>query len=347
MTITGLLSLLCVVALGRHHVNATYIPKPYFNWDDTKYLIAFGDSYTFVQGTAGYTNFSFIGSYLPGQFGFSPSTLLSNKIVQNFTGTAEGGPNWVEYLTGCGLEPGETLPQDCAVQLWNFAFAGADVSLEYLSQHHDYTIPLVNQTQQYLTWAEPVIGKRMDKPRALVAVWIGINDINDSSEFTNVSFPAFYDELIDTVFTQSVRPMYEAGYKNFLFINLPPLDRTAANVLSLTPLPNKTMIGWWGDSLARHSETFAAGNADVTAMVYDANRFLNGVLDKPWKYDIKNTISYCLDYADPDVLQQPVLHGCLPLDDYFWYNSGHMSSHTHQIMAPDIAKFLREQSKCK
>ncbi|KAI1306133.1 hypothetical protein F5Y03DRAFT_406163 [Xylaria venustula] len=315
---------LCGVTLVLGHTEAAYTRKPRFNWNDTENLIAFGDSYTFVQGTAGYPNYSFIGSYLPGQLGFLPDTLLSNKIVQNFTGTAEGGPNWVEYLTGCGLQPGETLPRDCSIALWNFAFAGADVSLEYLSQHHDFTIPLVNQTQQYLTWAEPVIGKKMDKSRVLVAFWIGINDINDSSTFTNVSFPAFYDMLIDAVFTQSVQSMYETGYKNFLFINLPPLDRTAANVVSDSPLPNKTMIEWWSDSLSQHSSIFAETNKDVKTMIYDANTFLNGVLDDPGKYGLKNTTSYCVDYADPDVQEHPERHGCLPLDDYFWYNSGHM-----------------------
>ena len=31
--------------------------KPKFNWNTTKYVYAFGDSYTFVQGTAGHPNF--------------------------------------------------------------------------------------------------------------------------------------------------------------------------------------------------------------------------------------------------------------------------------------------------
>ncbi|KAI0114432.1 carbohydrate esterase family 16 protein [Nemania sp. FL0031] len=324
MATKSFLYFLCALCLPTTHGRATYIPMPRFDWDQTKYLIAFGDSYTFVQGTAGYTNFSFIGSYLPGQFEFTSHTLLSNKIVQNFSGTAEGGPNWVEYLTGCGLEPGETLPQDCAIQLWDFAFAGADVSLEYLPQHHNFTTPLINQTQQYLTWAEPVIGKKMDKSKALVAFWIGINDINDSSKFSNVSFPAYYDQLVDAMFTQSVRPMYEMGYHNFLFLNLPPLDRTADNAASQTPLPNKTMIEWWDNSLARHGDMFAAENKGARTMIYDANTFLNAVLDDPSRYGIKNTTSYCVDYADPDVLEHPESHGCLPLDDYFWYNSGHM-----------------------
>lgn len=34
--------------------------KPGFSWADTKYLITFGDSYTYVQGTHGLQNFSFV-----------------------------------------------------------------------------------------------------------------------------------------------------------------------------------------------------------------------------------------------------------------------------------------------
>lgn len=46
------------------------------------------------------------------------------------TSTAEGGPNWVEYLTGCGLKPGLTSPRTCKTQLWDFAFGGADISTQ-------------------------------------------------------------------------------------------------------------------------------------------------------------------------------------------------------------------------
>jgi hypothetical protein len=74
---------------------------------------------------------------------FTPAQLLSDEIVQNQVrlltyyitvelplthikqiGTSAGGPNWVEYLTGCF----SGLPSKCKRQLWDFAFAGADVS---------------------------------------------------------------------------------------------------------------------------------------------------------------------------------------------------------------------------
>lgn len=93
--------------------------------------IAFGDSYTYVQGTAGYPGYSFLGDFLPGDFAYTPSQLLTDQIIQNFTGTAEGGPNWVEYLTGCAVDNGVWSPLNCTgVQLWDFAFAGSDVSVQ-------------------------------------------------------------------------------------------------------------------------------------------------------------------------------------------------------------------------
>ncbi|KAF2796025.1 carbohydrate esterase family 16 protein [Melanomma pulvis-pyrius CBS 109.77] len=318
-------ALLELAALA-HIVRSSCIPanKPHFDWDDTQYLIAFGDSYTFVQGSAGYPNYSFIGSYLPNQFSFTPDTLLTSSIIQNFTATAEGGPNWVEYLTGCGLK-NNTRPSTCDIQLWDFAFAGADVAEEFLPLHHNYTVPLVNQTQQYLTYAEPVIGKKMNKGRALVAVWIGINDVNDSvKQLVGVSLKEFWDTLVATVFKETVQPMYDAGYRNFLFVNLPPLDRTSANQKLAAPRPNKEEVGWWNSALEMHRKRFAQAHPKAKTMLYNANAFLNGVMDNPGKYGIKNTTDYCAAYNQLDVLTTPEKYGCLPLDQYFWYNSGHL-----------------------
>lgn len=90
--------------------------------------MAFGDSYTYVQGTNGYPKYSFIGSYLPGDFAFTPERLLENRISQNYTSQSAGGPNWIEYLTGCAVEDGYHSPLDCDVQLWDFAFAGANIA---------------------------------------------------------------------------------------------------------------------------------------------------------------------------------------------------------------------------
>ncbi|KAK6088997.1 lysophospholipase a [Seiridium cupressi] len=272
---------------------------------------------------------SFIGSYLPDQFAFNASKLLNDKIVQNFTGTAEGGPNWVEYLTGCAVENGQYVPANCPVQLWDFAFAGASVSQQFLPLHHNYTVPLVNQTQQYLTYADSILTRapiRLNKRKSLVAIWIGINDVNDSlaSKPNGTSYEDFWDAELSAVFTQSVTPLLNVGFKNFLFVNLPPLDRTPSNQKTTTPYPSKSQVDTWGSSLAEKAAAFQQENAGVTALLYDANTFLNGVMDNPDDYGVTNTTSYCPGYNQADVLTNPGNYGCAPLDEYFWYNTGHM-----------------------
>lgn len=283
-----------------------------FRWDETKYVwvaphklrhracgeadrpdrsVAFGDSYTYAQGTLGYANSTFIGSNL--NFSYTPEQLLSDRIVQeDVDSTANRGPNWIEDITNCGVKEGLTDPQSCDIQLWDFAFGGADISVEYLPLHHNWSVQLVNQTEQFLRYGQPVLANIVEPERTLVVMWIGINDIGDSDEL-EVDFPSFYEELITTMFEQAVEPVYRAGYKDWLFMKLPPLDRTPGNLVRAAgPLPNKTMIGWWDDTLDRHASAFAATNKDATALVFDSNTFLNYVLDHAEQYDIKNTTSF-------------------------------------------------------
>lgn len=219
------------------------------------------------------------------------------------------------------MKEGLTNPQDCPIQLWDFAFGGADISVEYLPLHHNWSVQLVNQTQQFLTYGQPVLQHIVDPDKTLVAMWIGINDIDDSAEL-DVDFPSYYAQLIDTMFEQAVEPVYKAGYKKWLFMKLPPLNRTPGNLVRAAgPLPNTTMIEWWDNTLAQHVNAFAGQDRDVTALLFDTNTFLNGVLDHAAEYGIKNTTSYCPAYNQPLPVTQ---YGCLPLDEYFWYDSGHL-----------------------
>ncbi|KAK4561754.1 hypothetical protein LTR86_004433 [Recurvomyces mirabilis] len=330
------------IALFGHNAVAHPRLKPAaFSWADTKYLVAFGDSYTYVQGTHGHQNYSFIGD--ASNLAFTPTDLLSNRIVQNQTSTAEGGPNYLEYLTTCGLTPGLTDPQTCPVQLWDFAFAGADISTAYTPLHHPFTVSLVNQTEQFLTYAEPVLTPIIDKAKTLVTIWIGINDIGDSAQYA-VDFPTFYANLTTTLFA-ALDPLAEAGYKNFLIMLLPPLNRSPPNLVRAAgPLPNTTMITWYNDALTTHARAFQTRHPGSKALLFDTTTFLNHVLDNPAEYGIQNTTGYCAGYDQPDIEQDPGKYGCEGLEKYFWFNTGHLTSHTHEILAGKVEKFLMGQS---
>jgi len=100
-----------------------------------------------VQGTEGYPGYSFLVDLF--NFSYRPEQLLKDEILKNQVSrptpnvyrqakgdvilmsltnekTSSGGPNWVEYLTGCY----EGFPWACKKQLWDFAFAGSDISVE-------------------------------------------------------------------------------------------------------------------------------------------------------------------------------------------------------------------------
>lgn len=116
---------LCIFAVGQAAPLApnSSVQPIVFQGKEMHNLLAFGDSYTYVQGTQGHWNYSFISDAF--NYSFTPDQLLSSQIVKNTT--SSGGPNWVEYLTGCH----EGLPAECpGTKLWDFAFAGADISAE-------------------------------------------------------------------------------------------------------------------------------------------------------------------------------------------------------------------------
>jgi hypothetical protein len=70
----------------------------------------------------------------------------------------------------------------------------------------------------------------MNPSKTLVAIWIGINDIGDTDQYTfpshnSTNFPSLYTNIINTEFA-AIETIYQAGFRNFLFMNLPPLQRT-------------------------------------------------------------------------------------------------------------------------
>ncbi|KAH9218365.1 hypothetical protein DL95DRAFT_489408 [Leptodontidium sp. 2 PMI_412] len=325
--------------LGFSEASPRY-PPPAFKWNEVNFLLAFGDSYTYVQGTAGRQNYSFIGD--AQNYAFTPETLLTGMIVQNQIGTSAGGPNWVEYLTGCF----SGLPAKCKTQLWDFAFAGSDVSTTYTPLHHNYIVSFEEQIVQWATYAKPVLPVKVSK--ALVAIFIGINDINDSAKYTfprnnATDFPSFYGKIMEAEF-KSMETIYEAGYRNFLFMNLPPLERTPGNQVSANPLPSSTMVNQYNSAISAAATTFVASHPGAKAMVFDTYSFLSGILDNPSKYGIKNTTSYCPNYNAPDIDTNYAAYGCLPIEDYFWYNSGHITWPIHKYIAKAVGKFLEKES---
>lgn len=76
--------------------------------------------------------------------------------------------------------------------------------------------------------------------------------------------------------------------------------------------------------------------------VFDAHAHLSEILDHPARYGLVNTTNFCAGYDQPDIEENYLDYGCpTPLDTYFWFNSGHMTSHVHRILAGKLQQWLK------
>lgn len=307
-----------------------------FSWKKTKSLIAFGDSYSFTQGLLGHQNYTFIGDNF--NLAFTPQDLFRNRIVQNLTGTASGGPIWTEFITNCGVKPGLTDPRKCDRQLWDFAYAGSNTNTVLTPLHWNHTVSLEKQIEQFEKYGDPALQKVLQRKDALVAVWIGINDINDlSKRGKNITYAPLYEQVI-TAQNALWEKILALGYKNLLLLNLPPLDRGPS------PSINTTLINTYNDILKTHATAFQAAHKDATVLQFDINTALNQIFDDAASYGFTNTTSYCRGYNQPDILTNPEKYGCgKGLDTYLWYNSGHLTSHVHEVFSKVLVKWLGQQ----
>ncbi|KAF3919169.1 hypothetical protein ABW21_db0209658 [Orbilia brochopaga] len=277
------------------------------------HFLAFGDSYTFVDGTYGRLAYSFIGDAFDTVY--TPEELLTNEIKLNST----------EYLTGCF----SGRPDDCDIPLWNFAFAGADVTGALLTPHHNYSVQLVDQVAHYLASADSVIN--LPRESTLVALWIGINDVNDSYKWKNVTFTDLYQADIDYLYG-AVEQLYAAGYKNFLFMNTPATGPAPAAAL-------RDNVAIWDQILEHERHSFNRRHIhdeDVATYKYDVVKEFNKILEHYDRYGFETISTYCAASAQPDILWNYAAYGCMPIDKYFWLNSGHVTWPVHRILAEDL-----------
>jgi phospholipase/lecithinase/hemolysin len=105
------------------------------------------------------------------------------------------------------------------------------------------------------------------------------------------------------------------------------------------------MVHTYNALISSAASNFSATHPGTNAMVFDTYTFLTGILDNPAKYGIKNTTDYCPRYDAPDIATNYAAYGCFPIDEYFWYNSGHITYRIHQFLAEAVGEFL-ESERC-
>lgn len=97
--------------------------------------------------------------------------------------------------------------------------------------------------------------------------------------------------------------MYSSGGRNFVFINVPPVDRSPLTVGQGKASVDleKAAIADWNKRVSDMAAALKKNHtAEVNVWVYDSNNVFGEVLDKPSTYEqtsgLKNTTSYCTAY---------------------------------------------------
>ncbi|THU98031.1 hypothetical protein K435DRAFT_721189 [Dendrothele bispora CBS 962.96] len=264
--------------------------------------------------------FSFGDSYT--QTGFDPTSTppqvgnpLGNPPYPGFTAT--GGPNWIDYDT--------TTYNNSLVLTWNYAYGGATIDANLVAPFDPSVLSLTDQVNQFLNGtAKKPASAPWTSANSLFSIWIGINDIGNSW-YLSGDRSAFSDTLLNAEFAL-VQKLYDVGARNFLFLNVPPTDRsplmTSSNdATSLATL--KSIILTFNSKLATKAQQFEAANDGVQTFLWDSNAAFTQILNNPTAYGFKDATTFGTG------------------DGIFWGNNYHPGSAAHQFFGQDVAAVLK------
>lgn len=261
--------------------------------------------------------FSFGDSYSQTWFdptGELPSTAnpIGNPEYPGWT--AAGGENWVTFLT--------TKYNTSLVFTYNYAYGGATTDAALVAPYEDTVLSFVDQVAEFTEGAGT---KPEETPwtseESLFSVWIGVNDIGNSF-WLDGDRGEFSDTLLDRDF-EMVETLYETGGRNFLFLNLPALERTPVmlNQTEEGRAQEASVIAVHNAKLADRVADFEATHDGVQTWLWDSYAVFNEVLDDPTTYGLNANVS---GYGD----------------GYFWGNDYHPGEGANKVFAERIAELL-------
>ncbi|KIJ45101.1 carbohydrate esterase family 16 protein [Sphaerobolus stellatus SS14] len=235
------------------------------------YWFSFGDSYTT-------TGFNVTTGPLP-----SVGNPLGNPPYPGYTGG--GGVNWVDVLT---IQYNKTT-----LLTWNYAYGGATIDASLVTPYEPTVLSLTDQVNSFLnTGAKKPAAAPWTSADTLFSFWIGINDIGNS--YGNGGNRSAFSVTLLNAYFNLVQEVYSAGGRNFLFVNVPPMDRSPLMLAEPTSAQalEKSVIADFNTRLAANVNTFQAANSGVKTWLYDSNAAFTTILNSPQTYGFADATSY-------------------------------------------------------
>jgi phospholipase/lecithinase/hemolysin len=228
----------------------------------------------------------------------------------------------------------------------NLAYGGATVDSKLVVPYLPTVLSLKDQIQgEYLpVYAIHPSFFPWQADDTLFATFIGINDVGNAYMEANSSLVF---SLVFREYASLVDQLYVSGARNFLFLNVPPVNRsplTAGYGPSAQAL-QATDIAAYNANLTHLAANLSATYPDAFTYVFDTNAIFTQVLDDPCSHPetcaYKNTTDYCFYYENGTASWYTFYPNCsLPVDEYFWLNSLHPTFRMMNVTAQEIAREL-------
>ncbi|OAX37123.1 carbohydrate esterase family 16 protein [Rhizopogon vinicolor AM-OR11-026] len=282
------------------------------SWNTIEYMFVFGDSYSTV--------------------GYNVSAGITSPSTRD---TSSNGLNWVDFLTG--------TYNRTALKVFNLAFGGATIDAALVPPPIPTALSVVDQVTQFNEYLAPKpVGAIWNSTNSLFAIWIGINDVDGSFGWSNISQPEFYGVLMDRLFSQ-VDDLYLKGARSFLFLTVPPINRAPFWVQQGSEVAPQiaTDIAEYNTHLRQSVHAFKANYIDLDlVIVFDTQPIFNLLLDEWETFGFINVTGYCTAYENGTATLTYQVEGCAPVSSYFWLNFLHPLFPIHNILAKAISTTL-------
>ena len=222
-----------------------------------------------------------------------------------------GQVNWIDFLVH-DRAPANTL-------CYNFAWTGATVTRSPgdppVGQYYTFT----DQIQEFQNIQSTAVG--WNGNNTLAISWLGVNDValntvlgisfkngaNSQNGFDGIATP-YFDQL-DTLF--------QAGVRDFLILDVPPLDRapTATDRGNATVYETYTNITAFNQVLRNQANAFLSAHQGSRISFLNTSVPFDSVISNPQQYGVSNASCWNSDG-----------HTCL------WANDAHPGVAIHQAV---------------
>lgn len=298
---------------------------------------------------------------------------LGNPNEPYYGHTSSNGPNWIRQLT--------TKYNQSFIKTFNLACGGATVASSLIHPIHPEYLSLEQQVKDLFI---PLYAGLRIEPRAqslheeraprsgsvgveksvldlsasggptpehdswetcstLFTFFLGINDAGLS--YAKES-PSVYDEYL-AIYASLIDTIYAANGRHFLFLLVPPIDRSPLTTRQGRPASGRESIHIqaWNDGLSKLANDLRHNRPDASVFVFNTHALFSSVMDDATMFPETaiycETTGFCEAYAMGTEAVDTQLPGCLySVNQYLWLNDLHPTYPIHDLLAKQITDML-------